>query len=60
MFALAIRWRMREDNPVRGIERNKEYLRRRYLIPDELARLIEALAEYPDQQTANIFRLLLL
>jgi integrase len=60
MFALAIRWRMREDNPVRGIERNTEYLRRRYLSPDELARLIKALAEYPDQQTANIFRMLLL
>jgi integrase len=60
MFALAIRWGMREDNPVRGIERNTEYLRRRYLSADELARLIKALAEYPDQQTANIFRLLLL
>jgi integrase len=60
MFSLAVRWGMRETNPVRGIERNTEYLRRRYLSPDELARLIKALAEYPDQQTANIFRLLLL
>jgi integrase len=60
MFSLAVRWRMREDSPCKGIERNTEYLRRRYLSPDELARLIKALAEYPDQQTANIFRMLLL
>jgi hypothetical protein len=25
MFALAIKWRMRETNPVKGIERNREY-----------------------------------
>jgi integrase len=60
MFALAIRWRMREDNPVRGIERNKEYLRRRYLSSDELVRLTTALAKHPDEQTADIIRLLLL
>ena len=60
MFSLAVRWGMRETNPAKGIEHNKEYLRRRYLSSDELDRLIKALAEYPDQQTANIFRLLLL
>jgi integrase len=60
MFSLAIRWGMRETNPAKGLEKNREYLRRRYLSADELARLIKALAEYPDQQTANIFRLLLL
>ena len=60
MFALAIRWRMRADNPVQGIQRNTEHHRRRYLSADELVRLTKALAEYPDQQAANIVRILLL
>jgi integrase len=60
MFSLAIRWRMRTDNPVKGIERNVEHHRRRYLSGDELVRLTKALAECPDQQAANALRLLLL
>lgn len=60
MFALAIKWRLRTENPVRGVERNDEQKRRRYLSTDELARLTEALAAYRDQQAANIVRLLLL
>jgi integrase len=60
MFALAIRWGWRKDNPFRGIERNVEHKRKRYLTGDELKRLNHALAEYPDQQAADIFRLLML
>lgn len=60
MFALGIRWRMRPDNPAKGIERNQEMKRHRYLSGDELARLTIALAEHPDRQAANIVRLLLL
>jgi len=60
MFALAIRWNMRADNPARGIERNTEYGRRRYLSTDELVRLTTALAEHPNRQTADIVRILLL
>jgi integrase len=60
MFSLAIRWRMRSDNPARGIERNPESKRKRYLSADELARLTKALAEYQDRQAADIVRLLLL
>ena len=60
MFALAIRWGMRTDNPCRGIEKNTEYGRRRYLSGDELPRLTTALAKCPDQQGANILRVLLL
>jgi integrase len=60
MFSLAIRWRMRTDNPCRGIEKNPESKRKRYLSPDELARLTAALAEYQDRQAADIIRLLLL
>jgi integrase len=62
MFALAIKWRLRPDNPCKGVERNREEKRRRYLNrkTDELGRLFKALTEYPDKQAANIFRLLLL
>jgi integrase len=60
MFAMAIKWEMRTDNPVKGIERNGEDKRKRYLKGDELARLTVALAEHRDQQAANIVRLLLL
>ena len=43
MFNLAIRWRMRADNPVKGIERNPEAKRKRYLNGDELGRLTAVL-----------------
>ena len=61
MFALAsTRWRWRADNPARGVERNQEVKRTRYLTAAEIERLTVALAAYPDQQAANIVRLLLL
>ena len=59
MFTLAVRWKMRADNPVKGVEPNVEIERKRYLSGDELARLVKALAEYPDQQSANVIRLLM-
>jgi integrase len=60
LFSLAVKWRMRSDNPCKGIERNTEYQRRRYLSADELTRLAAALDQLRDQQSANIIRLLLL
>jgi integrase len=60
MFTLAIRWRMRSDNPCKGVERNTEHQRKRYLSANELERLIKALDEHPNQQAADAFRLLLL
>jgi integrase len=60
MFSLSIRWGWRQDNPVKGIERNQELKRHRYLSGDEIVRLTKALAEHRDQQAANIIRLLLL
>jgi integrase len=60
MFNLAIRWKVRDDNPCRGVERNTEYQRRRYLTPAELGRLTLALQTARDQQSANAIRLLLL
>jgi integrase len=60
MFGLAVRWRMRGDNPCKGVARNQEHGRRRYLKPDELVRLTAALAAEPNQSAADVFRLLLL
>lgn len=60
MFSLAIKWEMRTNNPAKGIERNPEVKRATYLTPEQLAPLTVALAEHPDQQAANILRLLLL
>ena len=59
-FYLAIKWKLRTDNPCKGVERNQEYRRHRYLAADELARLSKALKEDADQQAADAFRLLLL
>ncbi|HEX3861075.1 MAG TPA: site-specific integrase [Stellaceae bacterium] len=60
MFALAIRWEMRTDNPAKGVERNTEERRYRYLTGEELRRLTEALATHPNQIAANAVRLMLL
>jgi integrase len=60
MFTLAIRWGMRADNPCKGIERNTEEERQRYLRGDELRRLTTALATHPSRQAADAIRLMLL
>jgi integrase len=59
MFALAIRWKMRPDNPAQGIERNQEVKRQRSLSIKEVLRLTKALDAHHDQQAANIIKLLL-
>jgi integrase len=59
MFALAIKWRWRTDNPCKGVERNREIPRNRYLSDDELTRLNTALDEHDDLRAADVFRLLL-
>jgi integrase len=51
---------MRSDNPAKGIARNAETKRKRYLKADELARLTAVLTKHGDKQAANIVRLLLL
>lgn len=60
MFNLAIRWQMCTTNPVKGVERNPENKRRRYLSGDEIARLTVALNQHRDQAAANVIRLCLL
>jgi integrase len=61
MFSLAIvdlGWR--GDNPAKGVKRNEEQKRERYLTGPEIAKLTQALADHDDQSVANIVRLLLL
>jgi integrase len=60
MFALAIGWDMRPDNPCKGIERNPENRRERYLTQAELERLLTILSAHPYQSSACAVRLLLL
>jgi integrase len=60
MFSLAIKWEMRGDNPAKGIERNGENKRKRYLAGDEPQRLATALDKYDNQEVADAIRLILL
>ncbi|MEQ1770785.1 MAG: tyrosine-type recombinase/integrase [Devosia sp.] len=60
MFSLAIKWGWRTDNPAKGIQRNPEVKRHRYLSAAEISRLGTALDALADRQAATIIRLLLL
>jgi integrase len=60
IFNLAIRWEMRGNNPAKGIERNPENERNRFLNGDELWRLTDALAACPNRPAANAIKLLIL
>jgi integrase len=60
MFTLSMKWKMRSDNPAKGIEKNHENQRRRYMKGDELAKVTAALAAHPGKQAADIIRFLLL
>lgn len=60
MFSLAIRWGWITSNPARGIDRNQEVKRQRFLSPEEIVKLSEALSSQQDKQGADIIRLLLL
>jgi integrase len=60
MFSQAIKWGWRTDNPAKGVERNHEERRQRYLSAAEIGALSRALAEHEDKQAANIVRLLML
>ena len=47
-------------SPTKGVKRNQETPRERYLTGEELVKLLDALAAHPDQREANAFRLLML
>jgi integrase len=46
MFALAIKWEWLDRNPAKGIERYPEEKRERFLRPDEINRLSQALIDH--------------
>jgi hypothetical protein len=50
MFSLAQRLEWRPDNPCRGVRKNPERSRERYLTGDELRRLVEVLATFPNRE----------
>lgn len=60
MFALAVAWGWRPDNPAKGIGRFSEDRRERWLTAEELGRLSKALKGYPDRRIADALRLLVL
>lgn len=60
MFSLAIKWGLVLENPTKGIERNPEQPRARFLNLTELDRLLDALGSYSNQIVANAIRLMLL
>jgi integrase len=61
MMNLAVQpWRLRPDNPAKGVARFPEERRERWLSTDELRRLCDALDGVPSQRTADAIRLLML
>ena len=59
-FNLAIRWHWRQDNPARGVQRNPEEKRDRYLAKTEIIALARAVNEHPEVTSANAIKLLML
>lgn len=60
MFSEAVKLGWASANPTKGVEKNDETKRERFLDAKELDRLLEALDSLADKQAANIFRLILL
>jgi integrase len=60
MFALSVLWNMRSNSPVRGVQRNQEIKRKRYLSGDELNRLTKTLTAYHNVEVTDAITLLLL
>lgn len=60
MFFLAGKWGMRADNPTKGIPRFHEDRRETWLTAEQLEKLEAALNSYPQQEAANVLRLLIL
>ena len=57
MFAYAVKWGWREDNPAMGFRRRMETPRERYLSQEELSRLASALDMAEDDRASGIIRL---
>ena len=59
IFACAVDWELRLDNPARKIKRFYEDKRETWLSGEQLQALSDALDDYPDQNAANALRLLI-
>ncbi|MCC5972301.1 MAG: tyrosine-type recombinase/integrase [Pararhodobacter sp.] len=59
-FNLAISWDWIDRNPAARVERNTEHKRARYLTPDEIARLLDALAAHPQRASCDAIMMMLL
>jgi integrase len=57
---LAVRWRWIERNPAQGIALNPENKRERYLTPDQIELLSQAMVGHPEQTSCDIIRFLIL
>jgi integrase len=68
MFALAVKWEWTDKNPAIGVERYPEEKRERFLSPDEIKHLSQALTDYVEAaarpseavKAADAFRMLML
>jgi integrase len=60
MFSLAVEAEWISANPARGIKKNLEQPRERFLTEEETARLVSTLDEFGDWQAVDCIRLLLL
>jgi len=60
ILATAIRWGLLNQNMALNIDRNAEEGRERYLTPEEITAVGQALDESPAQDSADVVRLLLL
>lgn len=59
-FNLAIHWKWRTDNPAKGIAKNPEQERDRYLNKAEIAALVSALNTHSEPTSVNAIKLLML
>ena len=60
MFALAVSWDWRPDNPVKGVIRFQEEKRDRWLSDEELKRLWDVLESHPNRRAATAIQLQIL
>lgn len=60
MFAYAVKWGWREDNPAMAFRRRLETPRERYLSREEISRLASALDAAEDDRASGIIRLCML
>jgi integrase len=59
LFAQAVTWKMCADLPTRGIKRNEELGRERYLKPDEIERLIGVLDRQRERRADSVDTIML-